>query len=214
MHLIIWFSLIFLPIEQNGYYDQSHQDFLESTHAQQFIDPRNFDDALLEACVFHATNALRSERGLEETDHSAALQTAARGHAIEMAQYDYFSHKDRSGEYSEDRIPAAGGLFPYTGENIAKFYPYDMNYGQSYYPRSIEQGYEYRYTGSKERIPPIRYTDFAKMLVEEWFHSKGHRENLMDPEFNYLGVGVAITTNAEFLEEMPSVYLVQNFGGR
>jgi len=50
---------------------------------------------------------------------SAALAAAARGHAIDMAEHEYFEHQDLSGHTPADRVRANGYRENLVGENIA-----------------------------------------------------------------------------------------------
>lgn len=48
----------------------------------------------------------------------------------------------------------------------------------------------------------------AKFVIQEWLNSgEGHRENLLNPEWNYEGVGVYVTAENE-------VYVTQTFTAR
>jgi uncharacterized protein YkwD len=50
---------------------------------------------------------------------SATLDDIASGHALDMAQHDYFEHQDLSGRTPADRVRAAGYREQLVGENIA-----------------------------------------------------------------------------------------------
>jgi uncharacterized protein YkwD len=50
---------------------------------------------------------------------SAALAAVARGHAIDMAEHEYFEHQDLSGHTPADRVRASGYREKLVGENIA-----------------------------------------------------------------------------------------------
>jgi len=50
---------------------------------------------------------------------SSELAGVAQGHAVDMAQHDYFEHEDRAGHSPADRVRAAGYREFLVGENIA-----------------------------------------------------------------------------------------------
>lgn len=50
---------------------------------------------------------------------SAALAAVARGHAMDMAEHEYFEHQDLSGHTPADRVRASGYREKLVGENIA-----------------------------------------------------------------------------------------------
>lgn len=68
---------------------------------------------------FHVTNALRVREGLKPVEYSQAVQPAARSHAKEMAQNNYFSHTDLSGGSVLDRVRAVGVSVSRVAENLA-----------------------------------------------------------------------------------------------
>jgi uncharacterized protein YkwD len=82
-----------------------------------------------------------------------ALQCAARLHSKDMADRDFFSHDNPSGEDPWERIDAAGFTGFAGGENIAA--------GRS----------------------------TAEDTVEQWMGSSGHCANIMNPDFQFIGVG-------------------------
>lgn len=99
------------------------------------------------------------------------LEDAARQHALDMDQHNYFSHTSKDGRNIEDRIVMAGYQFKgfrsfAVGENIA--------YGQ----QSIAE------------------------VMDGWFKSPGHCQNLMNADFKEIGVAHT------------GLYWVQDFGGR
>src|SRR5262249_32953284 len=54
---------------------------------------------------------------------NAALRSAARAHAIDMATNSYFDHNSRDGTTFAQRITAAGYTFSAAGENLAAASP-------------------------------------------------------------------------------------------
>ncbi len=68
---------------------------------------------------FYVTNALRVREGLKPAEHSQAVTPAARSHAAEMAQNNYFSHTDLSGGSVLDRVRAVGVSVSRVAENLA-----------------------------------------------------------------------------------------------
>ena len=82
--------------------------------------------------VLRRVNALRAAGAVcGGTTYGAArplswnsrLVTAARGHSIDMAQHNYFSHGRADGKTLAQRVRAAGSSFSAVGENIAAGQP-------------------------------------------------------------------------------------------
>ena len=66
-------------------------------------------------------NAERARRGLRPLRADATLRRAARRHARDMAEHDFFAHEAPDGSEPHERILRAGYRDPrLTGENLAK----------------------------------------------------------------------------------------------
>lgn len=86
------------------------------------------DSPLFAARVLELVNAVR-ERGtscgrqsfapVPPVRLSAALAAVARGHAMDMAEHEYFEHQDLGGHTPADRVRATGYREKLVGENIA-----------------------------------------------------------------------------------------------
>jgi uncharacterized protein YkwD len=72
-----------------------------------------------EARARGASCGARSFRPAGPVRASDALDQVAYGHAIDMAQHDYFAHEDRAGRTPADRVRASGYRERLVGENIA-----------------------------------------------------------------------------------------------
>jgi uncharacterized protein YkwD len=121
--------------------------------------------------LFDLTNAARVNHGLSPLTWDDGVKMTARGHSVDMADNNYFSHTNREGESPFDRMEGDDIAFRTAGENLA--------YGQM---SSI----------------------FAH---EGLMNSKGHRENILQSHYEYLGVGVAFNE-----ESQP--YYTENFFSR
>jgi uncharacterized protein YkwD len=83
---------------------------------------------------------------------STELAAAARGHAIDMAEHEYFEHQDLSGHTPADRVRALGYREKLVGENIA------------YGPRSPEEVVR-GWLDSPEHCENIMNPRFAEMGI-------------------------------------------------
>jgi uncharacterized protein YkwD len=121
----------------------------------------------LERRIYQLTNEARRKNGLPSLVPDEALAAMARKHSDDMLQRDYFSHTSPDGQTVKDRLfeaPAVGKSIAQAGENI---------YGGS--------GQDY----SDPRI-------IARVIVDGWMTSPGHRANILNPNYTHLGVGVSI----------------------
>ncbi len=107
-------------------------------------------------------NKQRTKRGLHKLHSSRDLKKAAREHSAYMRRHDCFDH-ECPGEASIDgRLRSAG----YLRSNLHSWlYGENIAYGTESYAT-------------------------PKAMVHAWMHSSEHRENILNPSFRDLGVGI------------------------
>ncbi len=114
----------------------------------------------LEQEILRLVNVERQRAGLTPLKHAPALVQPARRHSREMLELKYFSHTSPVREHAE-----------FTDRlRLAGVKDYGVA-GENLAMRS-------------------RTPDLAAMLVQMWMDSPGHRANILEPRFRYLGVGV------------------------
>jgi uncharacterized protein YkwD len=118
----------------------------------------------VEKGIYKLTNEVRRKNGLPVLTNEKLLTEVARKHSEDMIMRKYFSHVSPDGQNPHQRISKN---YPYpllvTGENI---------WGAS---------------GSE----PLETELLARIIVDTWMSSPGHRENILRAEFTDIGVGVA-----------------------
>ena len=133
--------------------------------------------------LIHAyTNEYRAEHGLRPLQLSEEISTVARMHSQDMLDNGYFAHDNLKGQTPTDRGKLMGVL-------CVKDYGdhYTEGLGENLYYLPADYG--------------VR--ENAKIIVDGWMQSKGHRENILDGNYNQIGIGVKF----EGLE----IYATQNF---
>lgn len=118
----------------------------------------------VERAIHRRVNEIRTNRGLDPLDWHDGLARVADDYSRRMAERDFFSHTDPSGDGPGDRYEAAGLSCRGWGENILYNYSAD---------RSAEAA--------------------ARESVDQWMNSAGHRENVLRPWFRSEGIGVHVT---------------------
>jgi|GEM_PF-2365499 len=121
----------------------------------------------IERQIFEMTNEIRIEHGLSPVRYHATSAVAAKGHSADMIDNDYFTHKSRDGRTPAARMTDAGVYWVSTGENI---------------------GYIYDSRGSGTSAD-------VEQLMDMWMKSPSHRANILNPEWQYLGVGVELSND-------------------
>jgi uncharacterized protein YkwD len=122
----------------------------------------------LEQEILALTNMERARRGLHELAGDEALHLAARAHSGDMLRRNYFDHRNPEGERATDRVARHDRehrRFAEIAENIW-----------------MGSGY-----------PPERIERIAREIIAGWMNSHGHRENILRPEVQLIGVGVVVS---------------------
>jgi uncharacterized protein YkwD len=122
----------------------------------------------LERRIFQLTNEGRRKNGLPPLAPDDNLAAKAREKSDDMLKNNYFSHTSPEGKTIKDRMQE---------EKPASF-------------RTISQIGENIYMGSRFDYSVDIKTQ-ARMIVDGWMTSPGHRRNILDPNYTHLGVGVA-----------------------
>jgi uncharacterized protein YkwD len=119
----------------------------------------------VEKQIYQLTNEVRRKKHLPPLDRDEALVTAARAHSDDMLARNFFSHINPDGKAPQDRLaPTYSRTLARTGENIWS-------------------GHGYDYADSKL---------LARVIVDSWMTSPGHRANLLNPDYTHQGVGVSV----------------------
>lgn len=118
----------------------------------------------MERKIYQLTNEARRQHGAPPLTWETSLRDVARSHSADMLSRDYFSHTSPDGRTQHERL-LAGYRFPLSmsGENIWSGTGHD----------------------------PGNTSHVAAIIVNNWMSSAGHRQNLLNPEFTDIGVGVA-----------------------
>ena len=122
----------------------------------------------LERRIFQLTNEGRRKNGLPSLDWDNSLAVKAREKSDDMLANNYFSHTSPEGKTIKDRMqeekPATIRNMFRIGENI--------------------------YMGARLDYATDIKTQ-ARLIVDGWMTSPGHRRNILDPQYTHIGVGVA-----------------------
>jgi uncharacterized protein YkwD len=158
-----------------------------SAAAEKLVAVADFDSALLAQEVFRATNAARAKQGVVPLVAEPRLRSAADSQAATLAMRVHTGHHSPIlGQGDPSSRVQQSGMAPGTvAENAATMDVQKPNQGGSY-----------------------TYTELAEAIVQAWMDSPGHRANLLDPTFHFLGCGTRIAWS---LKGEAVVYAIQDF---
>jgi uncharacterized protein YkwD len=172
---------------------------------------------LLNAAIFYCTNYERYKLNIPVCKFHEKLLEMSMLHSTQMNRYNFFSHENPyNSRYRtlQNRLEsvydnAFKGFWSY-GENIAD-YPL-IKADERFVIKRIMDVERYFSVGGR-KILPCSYYEFAKTVVNGWMHSEGHRRNILNPEFMYLGCGCVAYERKETNHTMRYFKVTQNFGG-
>ncbi|MDR0796890.1 MAG: CAP domain-containing protein [Tannerella sp.] len=201
------------PTPNNYYSGFDAKSFFASANLQHKISNAMVDVDLLDAAVFWFTNIERQKFQLKQLQFHERLRQAATLHSEQMKRHNFFSHDnafDARYRTLTDRInfikDNSGQDFICCAENIAD---YPIISTKERFRIEHRNGTPHYVSTFGREILPYSYYEYAKIVVEGWMNSPGHRENILNPDYEYLGCG------CENYEKQGMLYfkLTQNFGG-
>ncbi|MCE2496863.1 MAG: hypothetical protein J4F31_09865 [Flavobacteriales bacterium] len=173
------------------------------------------DQELLDQSFLAALNHVRTKRGRTAVSYSDKLDSTASTYARQMSILNFFGHVHPHSESLRtplDRIKKQWPEVQYTGKNLAEFTPYLITTMRAQY--FVKKGSDGSITWLDQRKRPLElhtYWSFAEFITDQWMGSRGHRENLLSPNFEFMGMGFDPNRRC-FPDEIPTIYIVQNFG--
>jgi uncharacterized protein YkwD len=130
--------------------------------------PKRLNLQVVQQFALELANRDRATDGLPPMEVDLELSRAAQRHADDMLRRNYFDHYSPEGESPSDRLTAAGGRgFP--AENIA----------MTENPR-------------ERRLK----AQLLETFQQQWMQSASHRRNLMNPNYERFGYGLAIDSES------------------
>lgn len=150
---------------KTNYYERySYRNYTNYESFNHEVEVTTFDARLLNAAIFYETNRQRSLYGMAEFKYHQNLEVCAQSHSEDMANWDFFSHESPvSGKRTmTDRMGQVGFVNLCMAENI-----------------------------SYHDVSNRTYSDLAKSIVDSWMNSPGHRANILNERYRYLGAGTA-----------------------
>ena len=140
------------------------------------------------AAIHAATSEARASHGLPPLARDRALDTIAQAHAEDMAARVYYEHESPEGLDQMDRMERAGYL-----DACYKDYG---DYTEAATGENIDLLHEWQWD----------HRPAGDVMTARWMDSPGHRENILEPRYDRMGVGVA-----KAWDNGRVLYGVQNF---
>jgi uncharacterized protein YkwD len=180
--------------------------------------PRNdINLHLLNAAIFYCTNLERAKLNISICRFHEKLLETAMLHSLQMKIYNFFNHQNAFNTRYKTLIERINSVkdnsfqgFICYGENIAD---YPIIKANEKFTIENRNGIQHFFSRNGKEILHYSYYEFAKIVVEGWMNSPGHRKNILNPNFTYLGCGCAKYEKQSNGYSMLYFKLTQNFGG-
>ena len=191
--------------------------FFAITEMQRPIPKLFVKTELLNAAIFWLTNLERKKHGLVQFQFHDKLMQMATLHSEQMRQHSFFDHEnkhDNRFKTLSDRLEHVkdGSFqgFMSCAENIADCPVIKANESFTY---TVKDGVVHFYTMDGKEFFPYTYAEMAQSVVDAWMNSPGHRANILNPNYRYLGCGCAPYEDKKDGYSITYFKLTQNFGG-
>lgn len=134
----------------------------------------------IEILIFNYTNIERKNHGLNELVWDEQLMIIAREHSEDMFNNSFFSHVNPKGEGPTDRARRHG-------------YKLYKDLGGGWYSEGIAENIGKMPIGNVLGVGNVDddADSIAKAQVKTWMNSIGHRENILNPNYDKMGIGVS-----------------------
>ena len=172
--------------KNENYTIHNYKSFQKLATIYEKIDIKKIDYDLLNAAIFYATNIQRLKYKRKPFEYSKALCIAAQEHSEDMVNFNFYSHtsKVKGKKTMSERLNRVGISNAYMAENIYNFF-----------------------------LKSPTYWSLAEGLVEGWMNSKGHKANILNRDYRYLGCGSKYYFNKEWPDYF-NVKSTQNFSSK
>lgn len=163
-------------------------NFSDYENTDNFYNDDFFDEPVdtfveiseIESSILEKTNNERQELSLPSLTYDSSLSAIAREHSQDMADNGFFSHTNLEGEdptdrakrngYNTEKIMPDGSIMIGIGENIGKM-PTGNVLGVGWVSKEADS--------------------IATAQVQSWMDSPGHRQNILNSDYDKIGIGVA-----------------------
>ena len=166
-----------IPFQLNGTVITSNKG--DSVNLANYL-PKPVNTSDVELAIYRETNSQRAANGLRPLKFDEELSVIAREHSKDMADNKFFSHTNLKGEDPSARAARHG-------------YNAEKSLGGGVFSIGIAENIGKMPTGSVEGVGYVSSdaSSIAKAQVESWMSSPGHRANILNSQYDTIGIGVA-----------------------
>ncbi len=193
------------------YKQYTFRTFVKYAPAQQEIDFKNIDYELLSAAIYYATNYHRYQNGRSRLKYHPALRKAASMHSKDMVMFRFFSHHSplpQKGSFI-NRCNFVGLQIRSGGENIADGFGLRCKANTGI---TTCKGQLCNFSTGKP-LKVHSYISYANAVLQQWMNSPGHRANILNSDYQYVGCGGFAYSEDMLGHPFYRMKATQNFSG-
>ena len=208
-------------INKDYYSGYSLSNFFAIKMLKNQITKDTLDVDLLNSAIFYCTNQERIRFNISACEFHPVLRDSSIIHSAQMKMHDFFNHENHfNPQYKtlRDRVNSImtekNSGFSCIGENISD-YPILKTEGNKFVVKSLFNNQRYYSIDGLREIHPFTYEELAREVVNGWMNSQGHRQNILNPQFKFLGCGAVMYEKKNNSVSVSMIYfkITQNFGG-
>ena len=173
-------------ISQNSLQIAPSNNNIPDSNVQQPSSASNVQQPIqsdISSIIHMLVNQARQENGLPTLSYDDKLASIAFAHSQDMGNRNYFSHTTPDGKTPTERAIEAG--YGDCRKDHGSYFTYGI--GENIYE---EWG---NHLGSQ--------SDIAHATFNSWMNSQGHRENILNSNYDREGIGAAFVGNAVYVTE-------------
>lgn len=118
--------------------------------------------------IIDLVNEIRKEKGLSELQYNEECYSLAKVKSEDIIENNYFDHKSPTNGYIDELAKSNGITFKTIGENL----------------------YKMKINNGDISLDRIEKNCNPKKIVDEWMSSPTHKENILLPKYDSIGVSV------------------------
>ena len=168
------------------------------------IDVNDFHADLIARAIYEETNVIRRDLHLRPFGQLHRLDEAADIQASTNALGATAAHSNIVTAWASpsDRVRSVGLTPRLVSENVALIAIFDVDPSHGYNERTTDTGRVVVDGITGTPLLPHTYVSFARAIVRAWMNSPGHRANIVNPEYHYLGCSARPTRSVTGFQMM------------
>ncbi len=185
---------------------KDEREILNRVEVKQPLSKNTLNRTILEDLIIYFTNRERIKKHLPPCRKDETLRILSYEHSRKMASRGRIFHNNLPEKKLIDSFSVIKSFV--TGENVGVDYFLKIA-SIPFIQKKIEGKIVYIRADDGSVIRPQTHEEFAKNMVKSWMKSEGHSKNILNKNFNRIGIGIAVGK----FNGLDAIYVTQTFVG-